>query len=148
MKCALTMAQEEDQMAGTVADYVVIPKTDDPITVSIGGDTDDLREFDIPSSALVGLDISEKEARGQLPVLSLMVNHVPVNQDELSAQIKINDKEVFHYGPTSTNLSRAFQEVLLPKDLNKGKNTLEVKVLSGKGTFSVSDIVIWFQNQV
>jgi hypothetical protein len=128
-------------MAGTVADYIVL--LDDPIDILINAHED--FEFNIPSSAFVGPDV---EGRTQDPILMLMVNYTGAAINDLKANASINDKNVWNYGPTDTELTRPFHEVVPAKLLKTGKNKLTVKVESGQGKLRVSDIVVWFQNKV
>ena|SRR5215204_3081769 len=65
----------------------------------------------------------------------------------LKAVIRINNKDVFVYGPTSTNLSRVLQAVIPVGTLKVGSNLIEGEVLSGSGKFQVSTMAIWWQAQ-
>ena len=125
-------------MAGTVADYVVV--SDAPTDLKISGDIDKEFSFSIPSTAAVATQHS---------ILSLMVNSTGAVND-LKANISINGVKVWGYGPTETDLTRSFHEVVKTTEnaLKIGSNMLTVKVESGQGTFRVSDIVVWFQNNV
>jgi|KBSSwiStaDraftv2_1062776.scaffolds.fasta_scaffold483388_2 hypothetical protein len=122
----------------TVANYVVI--SDNPTDLKIGDNADNSKEFtfSIPNNAAV---------TAQHSILSLMVNSMGTVK-ALKANISINGVNVWGYGPTDTDFTRPFHEVVRASDqaLKIGSNMLRVKLESGQGTFRVSDIVVWFQN--
>jgi len=63
----------------------------------------------------------------------------------LKAVFKLNDKDVFSYGPSSTNITRVLQ-ALIPSDaLNVRNNVLSGEIVAGSGSFRVRNIVIWWQ---
>jgi hypothetical protein len=63
----------------------------------------------------------------------------------LKAVLRINNKDVFVYGPTSANMSRVLQAVIPGNTLQIGKNIVEGEVLSGAGTFKVDNMAIHWQ---
>jgi len=126
-------------MAGTVADYVVILDVHTDLKASAGID-DKTFPFTLPSTAAVATQHS---------ILSLMVHSMGA-ANNLKANVSINGVKVWGYGPTNADLTRPFHEVLKTSEnaLKPGNNTLKIQVEGGQGTFRVSDIVIWFQNNV
>ncbi len=122
-------------MAGTVADYVVI--TDAELDLKLGADSDEDFDFEIPPTAAVA----------QRAILALMVNSAG-SANDLKSEVSINGIKVFTYGPTDANLTRPFHEIVSGNVLRIGANNIKIRVVSGKGTFRVSDILIWFQNNV
>lgn len=102
--------------------------------VKSGGDIDKEFTFVIPPSA-----------QRQLPfILQLMVQTLGAN--DLRVGVSINGSQIFNYGPSDTNLTRPFHDVVSAQVLNVGNNKLKVALLSGKGTFRFSNIVVWFQD--
>jgi hypothetical protein len=127
-------------MAGTVAGYVVV--SDAPSDLKIGDNQVNVKDFDfpIPDNAAV---------TKQHSILSLMV-HSMGSAKALKANVSINGVNVWSYGPTDADLTRPFHEVVKGSEnaLKIGPNRLKVTLESGQGTFRVSDIVVWFQNNV
>ena len=65
----------------------------------------------------------------------------------LKAVLKINNKDVFSYGPSSTNMTRVLQ-ALIPSDTLKARNNvLSGEVVAGSGTLRVRNIAIWWQGE-
>lgn len=65
----------------------------------------------------------------------------------LKAVLKLNDKNVFSYGPSSTNMTRVLQAVI-PGDAFKVRNNLVIgEVVAGSGNFRVRNIAIWWQGE-
>jgi hypothetical protein len=75
----------------------------------------------------------------------LQVQVYTENTTQIKAIIKINDKNVFTYGPSSTNMSRVLQAVIPPATLQVGENKIQGEVLSGTGSLRVSSMAIWWQ---
>jgi hypothetical protein len=67
------------------------------------------------------------------------------NTNGLKAVIKVNHKNVFTYGPSSTNLGRVLQAVVPTGTFKVGQNTIEGEVLTGSGSLNVNSIAIWWQ---
>ncbi len=63
----------------------------------------------------------------------------------LKAVIKINNKDVFSYGPSSTNITRVLQALIPGDAFNDRNNVVTGEVVAGSGTFRVRNIAIWFQ---
>jgi len=80
---------------------------------------------------------------GMVGLLQVQVHTENTNQ--IKAVIKINNKNVFSYGPTSTNMSRMLQAVIPSGTLLVGDNTIEGEVLSGSGSLTVVSMAIWWQ---
>lgn len=102
---------------------------------SPGSDTERDFEFGLPSG--IGADNA---------VLQFTVH--PSNQPEnLAANIYINDKQVFRYGPTSEDIVRSFAVVLdggiRSSPLSSGRNFMTVRRDNGTGTLGFSDVVLW-----
>jgi hypothetical protein len=127
----------------TVADYVVV--TDKPFDLKSSGPTEKFLNFELPNTIVSG-----KRGPG---ILWYMVNSTG-KMSGLKAEVRINGKTVSGYGPSDVDLSRPFHEVLsIPPEeegnvLIPGTNSIEFLVVSGQGTFRVSDVVVFFQNQV
>ena len=62
----------------------------------------------------------------------------------LKAVFKINDKDVFSYGPSSTNITRVLQALIPGDALSVRNNVIRGEVVAGSGTFRVRNIVIWW----
>jgi hypothetical protein len=133
-------------MAGTVAGYVVV--SDASSELKIGDNQVNVKDFDftIPDNAAV---------TKQPSILSLMVHSMGAAK-ALKANVSIRPPgeqkfiQVWSYGPTDADLTRPFHEVVKTNQnaLKIGTNRLKVTLESGQGTFRVSDIVVWFQNNV
>jgi hypothetical protein len=67
------------------------------------------------------------------------------NTTQIKAVIKINHKNVFNYGPSSTNMSRMLQAAIPTGTLQVGNNTIEGEVLSGSGALTVATMAILWQ---
>ena len=63
----------------------------------------------------------------------------------LKAVIKINDKNVFSYGPSSTNMSRVLQSVVPTNTFKVGQNLIQGEILAGSGSLTVNSMAIWWQ---
>ena len=63
----------------------------------------------------------------------------------LKAVIKINNKDVFSYGPSSTNITRVLQALIPSDTLNVKNNVISGEVVAGSGTLRVRNIAIWWQ---
>jgi hypothetical protein len=125
-----------------VADYVVV--IDKPFDLKSSGPAEKFLNFTLPSTL-----VYDKRAPG---ILWYMVNSTG-SMNDLKAEVRINAKVVSGYGPSDTDLSRPFHEVLSAPEaegniLIPGDNSIEFQVISGKGTFRVSDVIIFFRNQV
>lgn len=124
----------------TAADYAIAtfgPKGDEPQILEGPGDQPEF-EFEIPDNAMV---IAPRWYEG---VLWYMVHSTgAVNQ--IKVEVSINGQLVNGYGPTSTDLTRPFHEIVNKGILKKGLNKVMFKYVSGKGKFQVSDIVIFFK---
>jgi hypothetical protein len=82
---------------------------------------------------------------GMVGLLQVQVHTESTNQ--LKAVLRINNKDVFVYGPTSTNMSRVLQAVIPAQTFKVGSNIIEGEVLSGSGTFKVDSMAIHWQAQ-
>jgi hypothetical protein len=65
----------------------------------------------------------------------------------LKAVLKLNDKEVFSYGPSSTNLTRVLQAVIPGDTFKVRNNLLSGEVVAGSGNFRVRNIAFWWQGE-
>lgn len=63
----------------------------------------------------------------------------------LKAVLRINNQDVFVYGPSSTNMARVLQAVIPVKTLQQGDNLIEGEILSGSGMFKVASMAIFWQ---
>lgn len=63
----------------------------------------------------------------------------------LKAVIRINGKNVFSYGPSSTNLTRVLQTIIPSDTLNLKNNMITGEVVAGSGTLRVRNLAIWWQ---
>jgi hypothetical protein len=116
-------------MAGPYADYwiatpnKVLSTTEQTVTT-----------FDAPNVVV-----------GMVGLLQVQVHTESTNG--LKAVLRINNKDVFVYGPTSTNMSRMLQAPIPAQTLKVGSNLVEGEVLSGSGTFKVVNMAIHWQAQ-
>ena len=67
------------------------------------------------------------------------------NTSGLKAVLKINGKNVFTYGPSSTNMSRVLQAVIPGGTLKVGDNLIEGEVVAGSGSLTVNSMAIFWQ---
>jgi hypothetical protein len=67
------------------------------------------------------------------------------NTNGLKAVLKINGKNVFTYGPSSTNLSRMLQGAIPTNTLKVGDNLIEGEVVAGSGALRVSSMAVFWQ---
>lgn len=63
----------------------------------------------------------------------------------LKAVLKINGKNVFTYGPSSTNMSRLLQAVIPTNTLKIGDNLIEGEVVAGSGSLRVASMAVFWQ---
>ena len=63
----------------------------------------------------------------------------------LKAVLRINNKDVFVYGPSSTNMARVLQAAIPVGTLQQGTNLIEGEILSGSGMFKVASMAIFWQ---
>ena len=69
------------------------------------------------------------------------------NAENLRCTIEINDREVFNYS-YSGGVGRAHYEVIRHEDVVVDRNTIQFRCLSGEGSISFSDIILWYQRFV
>jgi len=118
----------------TVVDYVPNTATGKILT---GGDIDMIATYNIPGG-INPIDC----------VLTLMVS--TANATNLHVQAKLNDGSViFDYGPTSTSITRPFQQIfsgLVPG--KEGGNKITFRIIGGTGSFAISNSVIWYRKNI
>lgn len=49
----------------------------------------------------------------------------------------------FNYGPSDTNLTRDFAEIV--RDVIDGHNQLRFRITGGSGTLIISDVILWYR---
>jgi hypothetical protein len=76
-------------------------------------------------------------------VVLIFQAHAFDDPDGIQVQLSINGRDVYKYGPTSENLSRAFIVTFGDNYLNPGTNMLTLEKKHGDGTLGVSNAVIW-----
>jgi hypothetical protein len=124
----------------TAADYAIAKfgtSGDEPLILQNPGDNPEF-EFHVPDNALV---VAPRWYEG---ILWYMVNFTGTIK-QIKVEVSINGQSVTGYGPTSAEFSRAFHEIVNKRILKKGLNKVMFKYISGKGKFSVSDIIIFFK---
>ena len=116
---------------------------DEPLSLTQAGDNPSFT-FDVPQNA----DLTKRS-----PGILWYMVHSTGSVAQIKVDVSINGKAVTSYGPTSTDLTRPFHEIV-GHDANdvailkKGTNTVTFKYVSGVGTFKVSDIIVFFKVQV
>jgi hypothetical protein len=116
-----------------VTSYQVI--SDDPNTV--GGDSlsDVHFQFQIPD------DVTPRGAA----ILAFRVNPNPEGTSTL--QVRLND-DVLLRQPFDSEPQRSWHEVFSSSSLKKDGNELTISTNTGEGSFTVSDIVLFFQTSI
>ena len=115
-------------MAGPYADYTVVI-----LNKILSTKSEQIYTFNAPNVV-----------KGGMPGL-LQVEIQTEGTSGLKAVLKINNKDVFSYGPSSTNITRVLQ-ALIPNDaVNASNNVVTGEVLAGSGSLRVRTIVIWWQ---
>jgi hypothetical protein len=116
-----------------VADYVIL--SDAPVELKIGADIDKDFDFSLPANAHLG----------SRAILACILD--PAKAEDLNVKLSINGKSVLDL-ELDTGVYRTVHEVIQTDILKAGANTATFKLVSGKGTLTVSDIVLWFQCDV
>jgi hypothetical protein len=111
---------------------------DEPHILQAAGQRFEFR-IPLPDEAWVGDD----RANSYEGILWYMV-HSTGNVNQIKVEVSINGKLVNTYGPTSTDLTRPFHEIVNKGILQKGLNKVMFNYISGQGKFQVSDIIVFF----
>src|SRR5262245_15660229 len=118
-----------------IADYMAHTGTAKLIA---GGDID--VDFTFPAMGPGG--------QGTNCILGMMVD--TQNANDLKVEGRLGGQTgpiVFTYGPSDTNLTRFFQRVFNGLS-TANNNNIHLRIVGGTGSFSVSNMVLWFQRDV
>ena len=117
-----------------IADYIVHPGSGKILT---GGDIDVVFAFGGIGAGGVGTNC----------ILGFMANTENSNNLKVECRLSTTNQVIYNYGPTDTNITRFFQEVFDGLTVS-GPNNLTFKIIGGTGSFSIANLVIWFQRDI
>ncbi len=105
----------------------------DVVNIRTGGETSRQLSLTLPSNTRLG----------DGGIIQLTIK--PIDPDKIQARVRINNVDVFSFGPTSSALTRSFHDPFQIQGLRVGNNTIQFAIVGGTGQLLISDTVIWYK---